>query len=277
MNLITDRREIVMKKMRVLYILIFVMMLFVSCNSNEPGVTSLSTEDIGQHKETSDGSLNGVWSDIDTALGDNMDNVEMESATEGNSDTETEPNIDVEPISTILTSLTAYQEYIASNKMPDDFISYEKLSSVGEFESLTFRESGNHFYYHYTLIAKDGFEVMINISRLSEGETLVSNDVSGREIIYPEKITEKDICYNKENSNKIVVYNRIAYRYDRDGELQYVSVICGNYMIHFSVFNDMKYMKFSDYKSDSENILTRILSGNRENVSFESELYGKLE
>lgn len=262
-------------------ILIFVMMLFVSCNSNELGVTSLTTEDIGQHKETSDGSLNGVWSDIDTALGDNMDNVEMDSVAEGKSDTETEPNIDVDPISTILTSLTAYQEYIASNKMPEDFISYEKLSSVGEFDSLTFRESGNHFYYHYNLISENGFAIMINISRLDKGETLVSGDRSGRKIVYPDTIIEEKICFDEQNSNKIIVYNDIAYRYDTKGELQYVSIISGNYMISFSpqstyIESQKEFvgMKFSDYKAENENILTCLLSGNEKREDISSFLNG---
>ena len=178
----------------------------------------------------------------------------------------TEDEIDVDPVFSVLTDIDAYRKYVSQHKMPSDFITYEKLSSIGEFVSLTFRAS--HYDYHYKLVDKNGFVVMVSVSQLQSGEDLVSGDVSGREILRPEKLESENILFNKENEHVIILYNDTKYGYYY-GALRSVSFIAGEYMITFtpdSVYNEetgkSEYLSFAEYKPEKENILTQLLKGN---------------
>lgn len=184
-------------------------------------------------------------------------------------------NIDIDPVFVVLTDINEYRKYIAQHEMPNDFIAYEKISSVGEFSSLTFRES--HFNYHYELVDKNDFIIVMSVSRLQPGEDLISGDVSGREVLRPDKLETVNVVFNKKCANKIVLFNDIKYNYDLEGTLKSISFIAGEYKITFeagSVYNaeEGKYdqMSFADYTPETENVLTMLLSGNENNVSIES-------
>lgn len=222
--------------------------------------------------------------DRQTTVEDVKENFETDEQTTGeNNDASTEGDIDisVDPAFAVLTDIDEYREYVSKHEMPKDYIAYEKLSSIGEFSSLTFRAS--HFDYHYELIDKNGFIIVVSVGLLQPGEDLVSGDVSGRDVLRPNKLETEKIAFNTECANKIVLCNDIKYNYDSEGILRYISFIAGRYMITFeagSVYNEKegKYdrMSFADYKPATENALTVLLSGNKDNVSIGSMLSGAM-
>ena len=281
-----------MKKSILMCIIIFILLSsVVSCDVKEMPENDRQTtrEDVKENLET-DGQTKGedvkdnLKTDGQTKGEDVKDNLETDEQTMGeNNDAYTEGDIDisVDPIFWILTDIDEYREYVSKHEMPKDFISYDKLSSIGEFSWLTFRAS--HFDYHYELIDKNGFIIVMYVSLLEPGEDLISGDVSGREVLRPDKLETEKIVFNTEFAEKIVLCNDIKYIYDRDGRLRYVSFIAGRYMITFeagSVYNEKegKYdrMSFADYKPAVENALTVLLSGNEDNVSLEAMLGGTI-
>lgn len=257
-----------MNKKIFLPFIVFLMLVMSSCNFNAILTDNTATNSI---RET----------EIYESVSQETDII-VSSSTEN--DAASDSFIDIDPVFVLLESLESYTEYISSNNMPKDFISYEMLASLGQFRRLTFRDCENHYFYHYNLIDNNGLELFVNISRLEAGQTLVSKDKSGNEILYLESLSKDNICINKEFSNKIIIYNEIAYRYDENGVLYYVSTIVGNYIV--GIGQPCKYMEsegkvvyynFEEYDTTQENLLTYILSGNEQNIDFELLIYGDMK
>ena len=257
-----------MNKKIFLPFIVFLMLVSSSCNFNAILADNTATNSI---RET----------EIYESVSQETDII-VSSSTEN--DAASDSFIDIDPVFVLLESLESYTEYISSNNMPKDFISYEMIASLGQFRRLTFRDSKNHYFYHYALIDNNELELFVDISRLDAGETLVSEDKSGNEIIYLDSMSSENICYNKEFSTKIIIYNDIAYRYDKNGVLYHVSTIVGNYKIGIGQpckclesEGKVVYYSFSEYDTTQENLLTYILSGNEQNINFELLIYDDIK
>ncbi len=114
-----------------------------------------------------------------------------------------------------ISTLGEYNEYMSANngKIPDDFITYDKLSSLGDFSELVFLEAiGNIKYRSYlyglTVLSSDGEQININLyvyhnkKSNDEDKTILVSDIKDDSLL---------TCNNKETG--IYYYNGIKYKY----------------------------------------------------------------
>ena len=198
------------------------------------------------------------------------------------------PNID-EPIvyepSTRLESYGDYCEYIEihDQALPDDFITYEKLSSIGEFDLLIFSVSGDHTFYQYILNGEGGFKIVVSIEHYTEEEKKVLNASTTNQPIQLQNLPSSNMIYTSVYKSQAVIYNGIQYSYNSDGELRALMIWIDNIRIYFypdDVFVcddsgkviDFVRLSFADYKPTSENIIMCLFSGNQENMDIAASL-----
>ena len=221
-------------------------------------------------------------------LNNNHGNIEETSKTESMISDETtnlqndenNMNDEVEEPSTSLESYEVYCSYILNNKsyLPEGFVTYEMLSSIGEFKSLVFPNDYDMEYYLYQIVAEDGFPIVVYIDHRNSENS--SPNISTEQPVYLDKFPSGNMTYSEQYKSETVVYNDIEYRYNADGDLGRIVIKIGKIEISFwpdatfvpnSNGGSFVYMKkFADYKSKEENILTQLLSGNRDNAYLES-------
>lgn len=221
-------------------------------------------------------------------LNNNHGNIEETSKTESMISDETtnlqndenNMNDEVEEPSTSLESYEVYCNYILNNKscLPEGFVTYEMLSSIGEFKSLVFPNDYDMEYYQYQIIGDDGFPIAVYVDHRNSENS--SPNISTKQPVYLDKFPSDNMTYSERYKSETVVYNDIEYRYNADGDLGRIVIKIGKIEISFwpdatfvpnSNGGSFVYMKkFADYKSKEENILTQLLSGNRDNAYLES-------
>ena len=267
-----------MKKIHLLLLTVmFLCFMFTSCDLN---VNLVEKE--GQHKAEEPVVLesreNGDTQNIenDTCIENDGQQInEHDTYIENDSQQSIEDNtdIDIDEPSNILTDYNDYCEYIDNNAklLPEDFVSYEQLASLGEFQCLTFSIASDHSYYIYDIKTSDGFLITAFIKH----DDMNSSNISTEEITVLQSKPANLLQTSSYKSQK-VSYKNIQYTYNSDGELRYVSTHIGDIKLTFSpgaVYdvdtNKFVYMRFADYKSVSENILVCLLSGNEKNASID--------
>ena len=173
-----------MKKTALMIICIIMVIILASCNVNTEYTETLSR---------AQGTLN-CESSNDT---DDVQNVHKEWETEI-------PNVE-EPIPTYST-FEAYNEFIAKSDLPSDFIYYEMLKSIGEFDGLVIltTEPGDYRYGMYSFIDKLGNHIYLYFEPYE--------NVSYKKVL--SKIQNADdlrCTYSKDHG--AYVYKDLTYRY----------------------------------------------------------------
>lgn len=211
--------------------------------------------------------------EISSASTTDMENIDSDSSLN-----ESE-QIHINEPSDCFEGMDAYNQYIEKTKLPEDFVSYAMLQSIGEFESLLFPTSGDTSYYIYYLIDENGFPLVIYIEHIDDGEISDGKISADSDTIILQKVLESGMAFNSEYKSKKVLINNIEYTYTSDGDLRYVSTVVGNNVIRVgadSVFDPStkKFvrLKLSDYEIQNNNLVGYMLLGNPENIDLVSHL-----
>lgn len=174
----------IMKKTALMIFCIIMIIIFASCNVNTEYTETLSrTQNILNYESSTDT--------------DDIQNTHKELETEC-------PNVD-EPIPTYST-LEAYNIFITKAKLPSDFIYYEMLKSIGEFDSLVIltTDSGDYSRGMYSFIDNVGNRIYLYFEPYEE----VSNSKAISKIQNAEDLR----CIDKKDSG-VYIHKDLTYRY----------------------------------------------------------------
>ena len=156
-------------------------------------------------------------------LNNNHGNIEETSKTESMISDETtnlqndenNMNDEVEEPSTSLESYEVYCNYILNNKscLPEGFVTYEMLSSIGEFKSLVFPNDYDMEYYQYQIIGDDGFPIAVYVDHRNSENS--SPNISTKQPVYLDKFPSDNMTYSERYKSETVVYNDILSFFPR--------------------------------------------------------------
>lgn len=121
-------------------------------------------------------------------------------------------------------SLEEYENYLSSNSIPKDFISYEDISDFGEFGSFSLDDN---FHYSY-LLKNQNAEIYLCI--YPEAPSLKTYN-----ILSPTANIDMRICPGTSEGVELFTHNGLLYRY-MDGLLKDIYWTSGNIRFSLSVF-----------------------------------------
>lgn len=104
-------------------------------------------------------------------------------------------------------SQNEYTKFLNLNKMPDDFVSYNKINNIGTFKSLVFTSDAyNNDYssYMYTLIDSIGFEITLYVDH-NEGVLSKLDSISN--------LNGKDMRLLSDTRSGVYISNGLKYQY----------------------------------------------------------------
>ena len=186
---------------------------------------------------------------------------------------ETNTNVEIEtfvsPQTLTFYNIYDYNDYIENNKMFDGFIYYEMIEFIGDFDSLIFNDKDDEDNYYYGLRLNNGADINLWVHHMPEeanGEYVPP--VKSEVIKLDTPLDDFLICDVGETDDlyKYVYYNNIVYKYAEDSLLSIIFIVDG---IQYEFSPGYK-LDFSDYKTDDDNILTCLLSGNSDNIDLTS-------
>ena len=109
----------------------------------------------------------------------------------------------------VVKTIDEYNEFIKSEQLPDNFVTYENIKQIGEFKNLTVRSYyyfGDFSAYHYELIDPSGYEVFFNITTDDEEY----KDYPNTSDVNPQNMRE----LNKQASGTLKYdHNKLKYSY----------------------------------------------------------------
>lgn len=124
-------------------------------------------------------------------------------------------------------SIQSYEEYldfIASDEIPNDFITYEMISYMGEFESLTIR---SYYYlsdfsaYHYNLVDDLGVEFSIDVRTDKAPEDIVTKNYLMQPPQDIRNIESTQVSYFSHNGMEFLyLQGRLTYIYWYHGQIK---------------------------------------------------------
>jgi hypothetical protein len=134
-----------------------------------------------------------------------------------------------------------YEEYLAFingfEKLPDDFITYDMLKDIGEFEM--FIASKSLIEYEYTFKDDNNKRIHMKIEPLP-------NKIQSSTVVFSDNIIDfRKIVSNGERS-----YNDITYGYYFDGALSTIRWSIGKKLVKLTCSGDSN--SFADYPLDGE-------------------------
>ena len=144
--------------------------------------------------------------------------VNTETVTETNTETEIETETETDfPLETsdsiidyqllTLSSEDEYNEFLNSNELPADFVPYDKINAIGDFEGLVILSnaySNDYSSYMYSLVDSEGFEFVLYVDH-KERESYLTDSVSN--------VNTTDMRALSDDSKGFYVYNDITYEY----------------------------------------------------------------
>lgn len=110
------------------------------------------------------------------------------------------------PLLTI-SSKEEYVDFLNSNQLPADFVSYDKISAIGNFKGLVILSdaySNNYSSYMYNLVDSSGFEFVVYIDH-EERESYLTDFVSN--------VNKTDMRVLSDDSKGFYVHDDITYTY----------------------------------------------------------------
>lgn len=120
-----------------------------------------------------------------------------------------EPNGEEVPLLTIST-LEDYNEFLSSENLPKNFITYDMLKDIGDFEYLIFLSdgyNGDFTEYMYTVKDSTGYDISVYVEPSIESDVLNSNT------IIAETINRTDLRTIGSAESGIYMYNDLKYKY----------------------------------------------------------------
>lgn len=120
-----------------------------------------------------------------------------------------EPNGVEVPLLTIST-LDDYNEFLSSENLPKNFITYDVLKDIGDFVYLIFLSdgyNGDFTEYMYTVKDSTGYDISVYVEPSIESDVLISNT------IIAEKINRTDLRTIGSDESGFYMYNDVKYKY----------------------------------------------------------------
>lgn len=149
-------------------------------------------------------------------------------------------------------SVGEYTDFINSKKLPENFVTYEKINQLGDFKNLIFLSATgeNDFSsYVYTLVDSTGYEIALYIDNLVMDEIVVPTDTIAN-------INANDMRTIPEKNNGTFTTKGISYKYVA-GELLSISWI--DQGISFKVCGSST---LSDYPTTQSTFVGKMLNTN---------------
>ena len=130
------------------------------------------------------------------------------------------PDMAGEAKSIVIESYEEYEDFLASHRLPDDFITYEQLSSFGRFGDFIFYPLGAE--YHYYVIDEAGVELAIHTYPIKEQEETVAVEEPSA-----------DLRTSSEGISRKIAYRGMIFSYLPQG-LHYVAFEAYGRSIHLN-------------------------------------------
>ena len=162
----------------------------------------------------------------------------------------TEP-YDIEIPLLTLESMDMYTEFLNSNEMPDDFVLYDEISDVGDFEILIFLcNAYSHDYssYLYGLVDSEGFEISLYVEHNTDEFSLETDSII--------QVNKTNMSLLTDTSDGDYIHDNIKYTYV-SGELFSISWKTQN--ITYILCNGGSPM-FSDYPPTTSTFVGKMLN-----------------
>jgi len=77
-----------------------------------------------------------------------------------------------------MPSVSEYEDFISSNRLPENFVYYDNIKEFGEFKRLVILSESrlnDYSYYMYTFVDEGGFETALYVSEKKRGERIHSS------------------------------------------------------------------------------------------------------
>ena len=188
----------------------------------------------------------------------NSNNIESDQIDQYNQMSNNEQNGDIEvshggerPLLTV-ESVKEYTDLTNSKKLPENFVTYEKINTLGVFKNLIFlsdTQANDYSSYVYTLVDSSGYEIAMYIDNLIEDDVIVSTDAIAN-------INANDMRTISNKASGIFKTDGITYRYV-SGELLSISWI--DQGISFRVCGSST---LSDYPTTQSTFVGKMLNTN---------------
>ena len=149
-------------------------------------------------------------------------------------------------------SVGEYTNFINSKKLPENFVTYEKINQLGGFKNLIFLSAArenDYSSYVYTLVDSTGYEIALYIDNLVTDDIVVSTDTIAN-------INENDMRTIPEKNNRTFTTEGISYKYVA-GELLSISWI--DQGISFRICGSST---LSDYPTTQSTFVGKMLNAN---------------
>ena len=138
------------------------------------------------------------------------------------------------PLLTI-SSKEEYVDFLNSNQLPADFVSYDKISAIGNFKGLVILSdaySNNYSSYMYNLVDSSGFEFVVYIDH-EERESYLTDFVSN--------VNKTDMRVLSDDSKGFYVHDDITYTYI-SGKIS--SIVWKSQNIIYTLLGDAKFFNY---------------------------------
>ena len=162
----------------------------------------------------------------------------------------TEP-YDIEIPLLTLESMDMYTEFLNSNEMPDDFVLYDEISDVGDFEILIFLcNAYSHDYssYLYGLVDSEGFEISLYVEHNTDEFSLETDSII--------QVNKTNMSLLTDTSDGDYIHDNIKYTYV-SGELFSISWKTQNITY---ILCKGGYPMFSDYPPTTSTFVGKMLN-----------------
>jgi hypothetical protein len=257
-----------MKKVTIALLLCFCLTI-CACNKDNykpiPESSPNHTSDtLNNAESTTPEGTNGVGST--TPEGTNGVGSTTSEGTNGGELTQPSCNVDV-PLLT-LSSLSDYNKLLNSGKFPKNFVLYEKIKAIGEFDSLVITSDAyqnDYSEYLYSLIDSTGHELSLYVYSMDSyidryGTLPTKSTVS---------VTDTTNMRSSAKAAKgVYVSNRAMYKYLQDGSL--LSVVWVEQDVVFSLSVSESYVTLSDYPTDVSTFVSELLNVNSASKAIDS-------
>lgn len=188
-----------------------------------------------------------------------------ETVTESQTESQTlDIDIIVDYVSLTLCSKQEYDYFVNSYDMPDNFITYDMLNELGEFQALFFPihpRTNNSLNYVYSLVDESGFELTLYVDPVVEYQTFHSDKDEAGCIDSIESIDMR--CIEEEAPSTRYYHGNIRYGYIY-GHLSSVSWIHDE--IQYTLYSDLG---MGDYPNIETTVAGKLLNKEKANEALE--------
>lgn len=124
---------------------------------------------------------------------------------------------DIEMMSLFFYSEDEYTKFLNSNKLPAEFVSYDKIDAMGAFTGLVFLSDAyrnDYSWYMYTLVDSEGVEFVLYVDHRDKALSTESSVT---------KVDKTNMRLLSDAQRGVYIYDNIEYKYMPSGNLLSIS------------------------------------------------------